>query len=260
MKTLAIVNQKGGVGKSTLAVHLAYAAIEYGMKVLLVDFDKQGSLSLSFLSTKNITNLVMMSSSLFSFNPINLLPEIISKQLEIIKADDALSLLSNNLVNIEKRPSIHLKNLSNKFDLCLIDTPGSIGFNPPLTISALIAADAVICPFSIGLYESKSLSDLWIYIKNIRTSSYNPRLRLIGLLPSKINSKSREEKKALNDLRDRFGSVILKNILTERSAVKKSIIKRCPVWKCTKGSSHLAAAREWKIVCSDILENLDLKL
>ena len=48
MKTLSVANQKGGVGKSTLAVHLAYAALESGMRVLLVDMDKQGSLSLSF--------------------------------------------------------------------------------------------------------------------------------------------------------------------------------------------------------------------
>ncbi|KWF77607.1 hypothetical protein WL93_26720 [Burkholderia diffusa] len=255
MRTLAVVNQKGGVGKSTLTVHLAYAAAEAGLRVLLVDFDKQGSLSLSFTPV-NGNDSGLLASSLFSADAISVAPEIIDERLAIIRADDTLSLLNGGVADAEKRPAHHLRSLAEQFDLCLIDTPGAIGFNPPMTVAALVAADAVVCPFSVGLYESKGLADLWGYLKSIRTPAYNPRLRLMGLLPSKVNTKSREEREALDELRAQFGAVILPGMLAERTAVKQAIMRRRPVWKNTKGAGHLAAAKEWRAVCNHILGNL----
>lgn len=255
MKILAVVNQKGGVGKSTLAVHLAYAATEAGLRVLLVDFDKQGSLSLSF-SPATDAEQGLQASALFSADPTTVAPEALTDLLAIIRADETLALLNGGVADAEKRPARHLRALSGQYDLCIIDTPGAIGFNPPMTIAALCAADAVVCPFSVGLYESKGLADLWGYIKSIRTPAYNPKLRLMGLLPSKVNTKSSEERNALDALRAQFGNVILPGMLAERTAVKQSIMRRRPVWRNTKGAGHLAAAREWRSVCNYILGNL----
>src|SRR5690606_36826096 len=109
----------------------------------------------------------------------------------------------------EKRPRHNLTRFTGQFDLCLIDTPGVIGFNPPMTVGALVAADAVVCPFSVGLYEGKGLADLWEYLKSIKTAAYNPRLRLMGLLPSKVNTKSKEEREALDEVRAQHGGLIL---------------------------------------------------
>jgi chromosome partitioning protein len=254
MRILAVVNQKGGVGKSTLTVHLAYAAQEAGLRVLLVDLDKQGSLSLSFPSNDEATGV--SSSALFGREPIATPLEDLGGGLAIIRADDTLSMLNGGVAGVEKRPARHLQNYADQFDLCLIDTPGAIGFNPPMTVAALVAADAVVCPFSVGLYEGKGLADLWAYLKSVKTPAYNPRLRLMGLLPSKVNTKSREERDALGELRAQFGAVILPGMLAERVAVKQAIMRRRPVWKGTKGSGHLAAAKEWRSVCNHILGNL----
>lgn len=255
MRTLAVANQKGGVGKSTLTAHLAYAALEAGLRVLLVDLDKQGSLSLSFQpSGDQAAGLV--ASQLFGGEAPTLEPEVLSDRLAIIRADDTLALLNGGVAAAERRPAQYLKQFAASYDLCLIDTPGAIGFNPPMTVAALIAADAVVCPFSVGLYESKGLADLWAYLKGIKSATYNPRLRLMGLLPSKINTKSREEREALQELRQKFGAVILPGMLAERTAVKQSIMRRRPVWRHTKGAGHLAAAKEWRDVCNHILGNL----
>jgi chromosome partitioning protein len=255
MRTLAIANQKGGVGKSTLTAHLAYAAAEAQLRVLLVDLDKQGSLSLSFPPV-NGGAPGLQASALFSAEAPSMEPEDLGGGLAIVRADDTLALLNGGVQDAEKRPARHLQALASQFDLCLIDTPGAIGFNPPMTVAALVAADAVVCPFSVGLYETKGLADLWTYLKGIKTPAFNPRLRLMGLLPSKINTKSREEREALEALRKQFGSVILPGMLAERTAVKQSIMRRRPVWKNTKGAGHLAAAREMREVCNHILGDL----
>ncbi len=255
MKILAVANQKGGVGKSTVCVGTAYAAIESGKRVLLVDFDRQGSLSTSFLSTDSDNENVTTASQLFAENTI-IHPEVISPELSILRADDTLSLLSG--VNQEgiKRPARYLKELSRNYDVCIIDTPGVLGLNPPMTIAALVAANAVVCPFGVGLYEGKALSDLWEYLGSVRTNGYNPKLRLMGLLPSKVHTSSREEMEALDGLRAQFGKVILPLILGERASVKQAIAKRKPVWKGTRGAGHLKAANEWRAATQYILSDL----
>lgn len=256
MRVLAVANQKGGVGKSTLTVHLAYAAVEAGLRVLLVDLDKQGSLSLSFEATEGEPE-GLAASALFSADAPAGQPQRLGENLAIIRADETLSLLNGGVKDAEKRPARNLSRFAADYDLCLIDTPGAIGFNPPMTVAALIAADAVVCPFSVGLYEGKGLADLWAYLKSIKTAAYNPRLRLLGLLPSKVNTKSSEEREALDQLRAQFGpGVILPGLLAERTAVKQSIMRRRPVWRNTKGAGHLAAAKEWRAVCNHILGQL----
>lgn len=255
MKILAVANQKGGVGKSTLAVHLAYAACEAGKRVLLLDFDRQGSLSMSFPAADGAEG--MPASALFA-ETLQGEPERISDTLSIIRADETLSMLTAAVKGMEKRPALNLRTLAAKsdFDVCIIDTPGSVGFNPPMTLAALVAADAVVCPISIGLYEGKGLADLWAYLKSVRTVAYNPRLRLMGLLPSKVNTRSREEMEALRMLREQFGAVMLPLMLAERASVKQAVMRRKPVWRGTRGEGHLAAAKEWKKACNYILADL----
>ena len=255
MKTLVVANQKGGVGKSTVCVGTAYAAIEAQKRVLLVDFDRQGSLSTSFPPTGVDDGAATTASQLFA-DQANIRPEVLAPGLSILRADDTLSLLSG--VNEEgiKRPARYLKELASEFDVCIIDTPGVLGINPPMTIAALVAANAVVCPFGVGLYESKALADLWAYLSGVRTNGYNPKLRLMGLLPSKVHTSSREEMDALDSLREQFGQVILPLMLGERAAVKQSIAKRKPVWKGTRGSGHLKAAQEWKAATQYILSDL----
>jgi len=250
-RTIAVVNQKGGVAKSTIASHMAYAALDAGLRVLLVDLDRQGSLSLSFPAIEGEA-AGMKASQLFTHEVPGQL-ERISDQLSIIRADKKELQDLTAEPGMEWGPKRHLSQLSQGFDLTIIDTPGSIGFNPPMTVGALLAATAVVCPFKVGFYEADALNDLWEYLKAIKTPGYNPELRLLGLLPSRINTKSPEEVQALKDVREQLGSLILPHVLVERAAVGASIAKRRPVWKGTRGASHLAAGREMYAACNHIL-------
>jgi len=251
MKILAAANQKGGVGKSTLIVHLAYAGAEAGLRVLIVDFDIQGSVTLSFPPISDTPGLV--ASSLFDEDAPTAALEYIGDKVAIIRADDNLALLDRAPDLFIKRPGLNLRRFANDFDLCLIDTPGRLG----MTLNAALAAsDAVVCPVSVGLFEMAGLADLWKFIKAVKTKGYNPGLRLMGMLASKVNTRSPEEREGLVELRRQFGDSILPDMLAERAAVKQAISRRRPVWVATKGAGHLLAAKEWKKACKSILVNL----
>jgi len=254
MITATIANQKGGQAKTTVTAHLAHAAVDRGSRVLLIDMDRQGSLSLSFPPAEG-AKPGLVASSLFSSQPLDQQPEIISDQLSIIRSDVLLEQLNGSVQDAAQRPKRHIKAFADQFDVCFIDTPGVIGFNPPMTIAALVAADVVVCPFSIGKYEAASLADLWAYLEQVKKPAYNPRLRVMGLLPSKI-SKGKMIQDALSKIRKDLGPLVIPGMLAERAAVHQATMLGRPVWKNAKGESTSVAAKEWRSMCNYILDNL----
>lgn len=257
MKIIAIANQKGGVGKSTLAVHLAYAAIEQGKRVLLVDMDKQGSLSLSFPpSVAPDPNRPTLSASMLYTDTLPTLPvERIHGTLAIIRADNALLSIDRADNQVIHRPKQWLRQLPEAigFDICIIDTPPLLGVR---LMASLAAAHAVVTPVSMGLYELSGVADLMQTIQIIRTQGFNPTLQHIGILPMKTNNRSSDEQESLAVLRERYGSAILPTTLPERAPIRKAIAKRIPVWSKVSGEGHLKAAQEWRAACELILEKM----
>jgi chromosome partitioning protein len=253
MKILSIANQKGGVGKSTLAVHLAYAGMDAGMRVLLVDMDKQGSLSLSFPAPTD-TAPGLLASTLYGAGVIDERPQQFSDKLSIIRADNALLAIDKAENQVIRQPGQALRRFAADFDLCVIDTPPLLGIR---LMASLAAADYVLTPVSIGLYELAGVADLMQTIHVIRTQGFNPRLKHIGILPMKVNSRSTEAKNALNALQKQYGPIILAQALAERAPVRKAIAQRRPVWTNTSGEGHLKAAGEWRAACAAILDRLN---
>ena len=253
VKTLSIANQKGGVGKSTLAVHLAYAALEAGLRVLLVDMDKQGSLSLSFPPSATAVP-GMVASSLYTLDAADTpMPEVVSDKLSIIRADNGLLSVDKFDNSVIRNPRIALQRFADSFDLCLLDTPPLLGLR---IMASLAASDYVVTPVSVGLFELAGVADLMQTINVVRTKGINPRLRHLGILPMKTNTRSTDEKQALADLRRLYGTIILPETLPERAAVKKAVARRKPVWVNSSGEGHLKAAVEWRAACASILRRI----
>ena len=249
MKILAVANQKGGVGKSTLTVHLAYAAMEAGLRVLLVDMDKQGSASLTFTAPEGAAP-GLVASKLYDAEPNGERPQAINDRLAIIRADNALLAIDKAENQVIRRPGQGLRRFAEDFDLCLIDTPPLLGVR---LMASLAASDYVVTPVSVGLYELAGVADLMQTIHVVRTQGFNPRLKHVGILPMKTNSRSTEEREGLAALRQRYGAAILPEVLAERAPVRKAIAKRVPVWVSTKGEGHLKAAQEWRAACESVL-------
>lgn len=254
MKKLCVAGQKGGIGKSTLTAHVAHAALEAGLRVLLVDFDAQANLGLCFPPAAD-AKPGLLASQLFTEDSSSLMPEVVTEKLSIIRANSGLLSIDKAENSVIRQPSKMLQQFSKDFDLCLIDTPPLLGVR---LFAALTASDYVVTPVSVGLFELAGVADLVQTIHVVRTQSFNPRLRHIGILPSKINLRAKEQSQGLTELRTKYGSNIFAETLPERAAVRTAISKRRPVWVATRGDGHAKAGKEWRAACAAILSRMGL--
>lgn len=249
MKTIVVTNQKGGVGKSTVATHLASLALESGLRVLLVDLDAQGSMSHSFLPhIPDETALV--ASQLFAEVAPELSPLQLSEHLSIVRADRALVDVDRLSASAVSRPASVLRGLASRYDVCIIDTPPLLGVR---LMAGLVAADYSVTPVSVGMYELAGVSQLLQTVAAVRTQSLNPNLRNLGLLPVRVNSRSASEVASLQLLRSKLGATLLEDVLPERAAVRQAIAARVPVWHRPRGDGAQKAAAEWRAACTTIL-------
>jgi chromosome partitioning protein len=247
---IAVVNQKGGAGKTTVSNHLVHAARRAGHRALAVDFDKQASFSLGILPADDATR-GLHSSDLFD-GPPSVAPERVADDLSIIRSDKLeLARRVHSDKDTTENAARNLRRVAHDFDVCIIDTAGSLGEDATL-YAALMAADYIVCPFQVGLSELAALQDLWVHIEGVRRN-VNPRLKVLGLLPCKINTRSTEESEFLVMLRKTYGKFILPHVLAERAAVKQAVARRVPVWQGTKGDGHRKAGQEWLTACESIL-------
>lgn len=262
MKILATANPKGGIGKSAVSVNLGYEAIEQGGPTLLLDFDKQGSLTLAYPPAADLdqSKQYIKASDLFgapgSLDGKEL--EFVAPGVAIIRADyEGLLKLEHQAPDeFVKRPSQHLRRFEEQFRVCIIDTPGVV--NMALK-AALTAAHGVVCPLTLGLYDTAGLAKLWQFIGSIKKGGYNPGLRVLGMIPSKLQSRDKMAMAELEQLRAHptFGPLILPFNLYERVPVARAINLRQPVWKGAKTVSHKAAGQEWKKACGHVLAKLE---
>lgn len=246
-RIISIVNQKGGVGKTTTAVNMATALAAVGKEVLLVDLDPQGNAStgLGIEQAKRIRTsyqLLIGDSTLEEAHQPTEIPK-----LSIIPSNIDLSGAEIELVNMEEREfrlrdSIRKSNI--RFDYVIIDCPPSLGL---ITINALTASDAVLIPLQCEFYALEGLSHLLKTIELIR-GSLNPELSIQGVVLTMYDRRNKLTEHIEKDVRAFLGTDVYKTVIPRNVRMSEAPSHGKPALlydlKCSGSQAYLEMARE----------------
>jgi chromosome partitioning protein len=226
-QVIALANQKGGVAKTTTTLNLGVAFAEQGFKVLLVDLDPQGNLTMSQgLNPDTIER--SMFDVLVHRMPITQVIEtrevdIAVSSIDLAGADMALS----SQIGRERALEKGLAPVRDNYDFILIDTPPSLGL---LTINAFVAATGVLVPVQTEYLSLRGLVQLENTLSMVR-ENLNPKVSIIGIVPTMYDKRITHSREADEILRENFGDLVYK------TRIRKTIrFAEAPV----KGTSVLA--------------------
>lgn len=211
-KVTAITNQKGGVGKTTTTVNLGVGLACNRKKVLLIDADPQGSLTIS-LGIKNPdaldVSLATVMDAAIEDRPMDESAGILhhGEGVDILPSNIELSGMETGLFNIMSREYVlrnYIDSVRKNYDYILIDCMPSLGM---MTINALVAADSVIIPSQPSFLSTKGLNLLLHSISKVKRS-INPSLKIDGILFTMVDSRTNNAKDIIETLRDTVGQNI----------------------------------------------------
>jgi chromosome partitioning protein len=252
MITIAVANQKGGVGKTTIAYNLAQIlSNKRKTRVLAVDNDPQGNLTSSFVDDP----AELRANILDAYDEKPLEPAQISKNLYLLGSDISLAQVAEREFQIifrlkEGFERLNLINNSWGFDYIIIDTLPSFG---QLNLAALTAADYVLIPVKPAPYSLAGLKDLFNTIKTAR-KYYNMQLKILGIVINQVDGRKPVIEREMEEvLRDTYGNLVLHSRINKRIKVEESPAFQKPI---TVYNPKGPSAREFKAMVTELIRRI----
>ena len=246
-KIIAVVNQKGGVGKTTTAVNITAALHDLGVKVLLCDFDPQANATSGMGVDKR-----RIKHSVYDVT-INNIPAdqaiIHTKYGDVLPASSDLAGATVELIGADHRErqlDMALKDVKRDYDLIFIDCPPSLEL---LTLNALCAADEILVPVQCEYYALEGLSDLMATLRMVKRKM-NPRLEIFGVALTMFDGRTNFSTQVAQEVRRHFPGKVFANVIPRNVRLAEAPSHGIPVThydRSSRGSkAYLALAEEIK--------------
>ena len=252
MRTLVVNNQKGGVGKTLLAVHAAWRFAESGARVAAIDLDPQGNASFTLAQAASGGP----SHALFTAAGPQF-PEPAAQGLTLFAADRALDGVDDRRTEAVLAFRDHYPRLAQRFDYAVIDTPPTwSGRN----YAALMVATTLVAPIDLETYALQGVRQLLAQKAAVEKAARGGRpIDFLGLLPSRFQSTSPRQRDNLEQMLRQDGVRLMfpdRGVLTQRQGYAEALDIRQPVWTIKKSAAQ-DAGREIKAVLATIKARLD---
>lgn len=245
MKTLTVMNEKGGVGKTNIVAHGGWYFAER-FRTLVVDLDQQANLTTTLGAYVSRTNSVDLFAEPTRVEPIG--PLTVTRSTR-----ELLGIEGVDRSCIETfRDS--LASMADDYDVCVIDTPPALTNR---TFGALLAADAVIAPIGINDYSLQGVAELIRAIKGVSAHYQRAEPRFLGLLPSIYDRKSRRERELFESLAEQLGQILFPGVVAKRDVYSRSASEGLPVWDM-KGAAARDAGNEIRGVFETVAQKMEL--
>lgn len=250
-QTIAVLNQKGGVGKTTTVINTAAYLAKTGKPVLVVDFDPQGNATSGLGIDKHAVNVTIYDALTDASVLTHAIYETGVDNLKITPANANLAAAEIELVDTDKR-EFYLKQLITAldYDYILIDCPPSLGL---LTINALTAAEWLLIPVQVEYYALEGLSQLLTVMQRVR-QGLNPRLQLLGVVATMHDSRTSLSEQVHGELEKHFGTKLFKTVIPRNVKLAEAPSHGRPITGHDRWSK---GARAYKQLTKEVIERVN---